>query len=55
MLTLFHAPHSRSSRIVWLIEELGAEVDIRYVDIQRADGSGAETPPIRTRTARFRP
>lgn len=40
MLTLFHAPHSRSSRIVWLIEELGAEVDIRYVDIQRADGSG---------------
>ena len=24
MLTLYHAPASRSSRIVWLLEELGA-------------------------------
>jgi len=35
MLTLFHAPQSRSSRIVWLLEEIGADYDIRYVDIFR--------------------
>ncbi|WP_395649549.1 glutathione S-transferase family protein [Brevundimonas sp.] len=44
MLTLFHAPQSRSSRLVWLIEELGAEVDIHYCDIRRGDGSGARDP-----------
>ena len=35
MLTLFHAPWSRSARIVWLLEEIGAEYDIRFVDIYR--------------------
>ena len=36
MLTLFHAPQSRSGRIVWLLEEIGVDYDIRYVDIYRA-------------------
>jgi len=36
MLTLCHAPQSRSGRIVWLLEEIGADYDIRYVDIFRA-------------------
>lgn len=36
MLTLFHAPQSRSGRIVWLLEEIGVDYDIRYVDIFRA-------------------
>jgi glutathione S-transferase len=40
MLTLIHAPLSRSSRIIWLLEELDADYDIRYVDIRRWDGSG---------------
>ncbi|MBP1857389.1 glutathione S-transferase family protein [Rhizobium herbae] len=40
MLTLIHAPMSRSGRILWLLEELGAEYDIRYVSIRRRDGSG---------------
>ncbi|OHV78090.1 glutathione S-transferase family protein [Ensifer sp. LCM 4579] len=40
MLTLIHAPLSRSSRIIWLLEEIGAEYEIRYVDIRRWDGSG---------------
>jgi glutathione S-transferase len=40
MLTLYHAPQSRSSRIIWLLEELGAEYEIKYVDIPRQDGSG---------------
>ena len=45
MLTLFHAPWSRSGRIVWLLEEIGADYDIRYVDIFRAmTQSGARDP-----------
>jgi glutathione S-transferase len=41
MLTLFHAPRSRSSRMVWLLEEVGEPYEIRYVGIRRGDGSGA--------------
>jgi glutathione S-transferase len=44
MLTIHHAPRSRSSRIIWLLEELGAEYRIVYTDIERQDGSGAEDP-----------
>ncbi len=44
MLTLFHAPRSRSSRLVWLIEELGADCRIDYCDIRRMDGSGEPDP-----------
>ena len=41
MLTLHHAPQSRSSRIIWLLEELGAEYQIKVTNIPRMDGSGA--------------
>lgn len=43
MLTLFHAPQSRSTRILALIEEMGIadRITIRNVDILRADGTGA--------------
>ena len=45
MLTLFHAPQSRSGRIVWLLEEIGAHYDIRQVDIFRAMSlTGARDP-----------
>lgn len=45
MLTLFHAPQSRSSRIVWLLEEIGVDYEIRYVDIFRAvTGRGTRDP-----------
>lgn len=44
MLTLYHAPRSRSSRILWLLEELGADCEIVYVDIPRMGGSGAPDP-----------
>lgn len=44
MPTLFHAPWSRSSRLVWLIEELGVDCDIHYCDIVRNDGTGARDP-----------
>lgn len=43
MLTLFHAPFSRSSRVVALLDELGIgdRVEIVTVEVPRADGSGA--------------
>ncbi len=45
MLTLYHAPQSRSSRVLWLLEELNAPYDIVYVDIPRMrTGEGAPDP-----------
>lgn len=44
MLTLYHSPMSRSSRIIWLLEELGEPYAIEYVTIRRPDGSGAPDP-----------
>ena len=44
MLTLFHAPKSRSSRFIWLIEELGAPYALKVVTIRRGDGSGTLDP-----------
>ena len=45
MLTLFHAPQSRSSRIVWLLEELGASYELRIMNISRLrDGTGKPDP-----------
>jgi glutathione S-transferase len=44
MLTLYHAPQSRSSRILWLLEEAGADYSVEYVTIPRMDGSGGPDP-----------
>lgn len=44
MVTLVHAPQSRSSRCIWLLEELGAPYDIKKVNISRQDGSGGRDP-----------
>jgi glutathione S-transferase len=44
MLTLYHAPKSRSNSIVWLLEELGVSYETRVVDIRRADGTGTRDP-----------
>jgi glutathione S-transferase len=40
MITLYHAPRSRSTGVLWLLEEVGAQYDIKYVDLRRGDGSG---------------
>lgn len=40
MLTLFHAPRSRSSSFVWMLEEIGQPYTIEQVGIRRGDGSG---------------
>ena len=44
MLTLVHAPRSRSTRFIWLLEELGAPYEIMRVDIRRNNGAGARDP-----------
>lgn len=46
MITFYHAPKSRSTAIAVLIEEMGIadRIDMRLVDIPRADGSGAPDP-----------
>lgn len=46
MLRLYHAPQTRSTRIRWLLEELGArdDVDLKLVSIARPDGSTQRDP-----------
>ena len=45
MLTIYHAPQSRSTRMLWLLEELGADYHIEYMDISRATtGTGGPDP-----------
>ena len=44
MITLYHAPRSRSSRIIWLLEELEADYKIELVPILRGDGTGTSAP-----------
>lgn len=43
MLTLVHAPKSRSTRFLWLLEELGASYEVMKVDIKRSGGALAGT------------
>lgn len=42
MLTLVHSPMSRSEVMRVILEEIGAEYDIREVTVYRRDGSGGE-------------
>jgi glutathione S-transferase len=45
MITLYHAPQSRSSRMIWLLEELGAPYAIQPVSIFRQlTGTGSADP-----------
>jgi glutathione S-transferase len=47
MITLYHAPLSRSSRFVWLLEELGQPYATKVVSIRRRDGSSEQDPAYR--------
>jgi glutathione S-transferase len=42
MLTLYHSPGSRSSRFIWLLEELGVEYEVVYCTIVRRAGGVAD-------------
>jgi glutathione S-transferase len=44
MITLYHRPKSRSSRFIFLLEELEAPYEIKAVTIRTRDGSGAVDP-----------
>lgn len=44
MITLFHRPKSRSSRFIFLLEELGAPYEIKIVTTRNRDGTGAVDP-----------
>ncbi len=41
MLKFYHAPWSRGSGVLWLLEELGADYELNHIDI-RADGGVSE-------------
>jgi len=40
-ITLFHHPFSRAANVVWMLEELGLDYELRYVDIM----AGAQKDP----------
>ncbi len=44
MLTLYHSPQSRSTRILWLLEEADAPYEVKLTNVSRQDGSGAPDP-----------
>ena len=44
MITLYHRPRTRSTRFIFLLEELEAPFTIRIVSTRSRDGSGAVDP-----------
>jgi len=44
MITLYHSPMTRSSSIVWLLEELGVPYETRIVGFRKLDGTGERDP-----------
>ena len=44
MITLYHRPKSRSTRFIFLLEELEAPYEIKVVTIRSRDGTGAVDP-----------
>lgn len=44
MITLYHSPMTRSSSIVWLLEELGVPYETKTVSFRKFDGTGTRDP-----------
>ncbi len=40
-ITLYHHPMSRAANVVWMLEEVGVDYDLRFVDIRK----GAQKAP----------
>ena len=47
MITLYHAPNSRSTRFVWLLEEIGQPYATKIVSIRRRDVNITPDPAYR--------
>ena len=37
MITLYHAPKTRSSRFLWLLEEIGEPYEVKVVNLRRLE------------------
>lgn len=44
MITLYHRPQTRSTRFLFLLEELGADYEVRIVSTRSQDGTGVVDP-----------
>jgi glutathione S-transferase len=44
MITLYHSPMTRSSSILWLLEELDVAYETKIVTFRKFDGTGARDP-----------
>ena len=44
MITLYHKPKTRSSRFLWLLEELGTPYEIKLVTLRSSDGTSGPDP-----------
>ncbi len=44
MITLYHRPKTRSTRFIFLLEELGAPYELKIVTTRSGDGSGSIDP-----------
>lgn len=44
MITLYHRPGTRSTRFIFLLEELEAPYTLHFVNIRSRDGGGAIDP-----------
>jgi hypothetical protein len=55
MLTFYHAPRSRSFRILWLLEEMGTPYELKLATSAAAMVQARAIPKIRIRTAKCRP
>jgi glutathione S-transferase len=44
LITLYHRPNTRSTRFIFLLEELGAPYEVRLVTTRLRDGGGAPDP-----------
>ena len=40
-IVLYHHPFTRASNVVWMLEEVGAPYELRFVDIMKGGAQGA--------------